>query len=700
MFNWREIPFVRILFPLLAGIILAMQLDQPFPVFDYLLLALLFVLLLLSQMRQAFRHRWTYGLILNFFFVVFGYQLAFYHTDLNAKDHFKSRIASENLVIGIVNNSPSFNSKFVKINLKTRQIGKPFGTMTDCQGTILLTLPNDSRTRELNYGDRILCKTNIRPTASPRNPEAFDYSRFLHLKNIDFQGFVRANEWQPLDSLNGNPVLHLSQRLRHDFLDVLETHLTKKNEYAVGSALILGYKDELNEDLKTAYANTGAMHVLAVSGLHVGMIWGIVAMLLGRIRWRHPAWKWLKMSISLICLWLFALITGASPSVLRATTMFSFVIAGMTLSRSGNIYNTLAASAFCLLLFNPFLVYEVGFQLSYFAVMGIVYFQPKIYRLWYIENRVGNFFWELTAVAIAAQITTFPLSLYYFHQFPLYFWLSGFVVIPFAFLILGGGVMLLVIHAILPFLAVYAGMLLNGLIWMMNSLIFLIEQIPYGLLSGIWISVGMMIAAYGFILLTAFFINTKKLSWMVAAMSFAVFFCGMYAFRNIENQLRKEIVFYHIPKKTHVEFIEKGKVLSFGDHDVDQKALSFATQDYHMARGVSATENFHFGYEPVQFDNWMQTAGFVQFYDKKIAFLKHLPEAGTRPKIKLDYVVVRKHANFNLDELSELFDFETIILDGAVEFWKRKRWKQACTDADVPLYDLSDEGALISAIQR
>src|SRR5690606_27334694 len=97
--------------------------------------------------------------------------------------------------------------------------------------------------------------------------------------------------------------------------------------------------------------------------------------------------------------------------------------------------------AFCLLLFNPFLVYEVGFQLSYFAVMGIVYFQPKIYRLWYIENRVGNFFWELTAVAIAAQITTFPLSLYYFHQFPLYFWLSGFVVIPFAFLILGGGVM-------------------------------------------------------------------------------------------------------------------------------------------------------------------------------------------------------------------------------------------------------------------
>ncbi len=699
MINWREIPLVRILIPFIVGIFVALEFNKAIPLFDYILLLLLLPIAWLIKERFDYKFRWIYGIVINIFFLLLGYQLCFYHADWNLKNHFKTWIADENVIIGTVDNSPSFNAKFIKINLKTQQIGKKKNELHNCQGTILLSILNDSKARQLSYGDQLICSAKIQATKAPLNPLAFDYRQYLHLKNIDYQAFLNEQDWMVLDSLQGNRLLNLAFEMRDAFLKTLESHLPGKNEFAVGSALILGDKEELNEELKSAYANTGAMHVLAVSGLHVGMIWGIVAMLLSWIRWRHPAWKWLKTFIIILCLWLFALITGASPSVLRAATMFSFVLFGISFGRSVNIYNTLAASAFCLLLFNPFLIMEVGFQLSYLAVIGIVYFQPKVYRLWYIENKIGNFFWKLTAVAIAAQITTFPLSLYYFHQFPLYFWLSGMIVVPFAFLILGGGVLLLCINSLVPFLGKMVGMLLHGIIWLMNALIFMIEQIPSGLLSGIWVSLSIVFLIYGFLLFLSFSISTKKAAWLVRSMVFAVLVCGLFAFKRIGNQFQKEIVFYHVPNKTHVDFIDGEHVVSFGDLNIDTKTLAFATDEYQLTKGIKSSAEFHFGYEILTFENWMHSNGFIQFYDKKVAFLKTLPFGKVNPKIALDYILVRKNAKFDLNDLLERFDFKMVILDGAIEKTKRMEWNRVCKDANIPIHDINSKEALIINIE-
>ncbi len=699
MFNWREIPLVRILLPFLAGIFLALEFNKAIFSFDFLLLFLLLPIVWMIKERWNHKFRWIYGSVINIFFLLLGYQLCFYHADWNLKNHFKTWIADENVLIGTVDNSPSFNSKFVKINLRTHQIGKENSELNNCKGTVLLSILNDSKSRELSYGDLLICKAKISAIQAPLNPMAFDYSQYLHLKNIDYQAFLADHEWQVLDSLQGNPLLNQAFKMRGAFLNILKNYLPGKNEFAVGSALILGYKEELDEEIKAAYANTGAMHVLAVSGLHVGMIWGIVAMLLGWVRWRHPAWKWMKTFLIIACLWAFALITGASPSVLRAATMFSFVLFGTSLGRSVNIYNTLAASAFCLLVINPFLIKEVGFQLSYFAVVGIVYFQPKVYRLWYIENKVGNFLWKLTAVAIAAQVTTFPLSLYYFHQFPLYFWLSGMIVIPFAFLILGGGVFLLLIHTLIPFLGKFFGMLLYGVIWLMNSLVFLIEQIPSGLLSGIWLSLNSVVLIYIFILFVSFSINSKKIVWLTRAMAFALILSGLFAFKGFENQLQKEIVFYHIPNKTFVDFVDGEHILSFGDLDIDSKTLGFASNEYRLSKGIKITNKYHFGYEDLHFNNWMQSNGFVQFYDKKIAFLKTLPFGEVNQKIALDYILVRKNAKFDLDDLIKRFDFKMIVLDGALEKTKRIEWNRVCVESNIPIHDINSKGALVINIE-
>ena len=251
--------------------------------------------------------------------------------------------------------------------------------------------------------------------------------------------------------------------MRDKLLNILKENGLKNNELAVASALILGYKDDLGEELKHSYSSAGATHVLAVSGLHVGIIFLVLNFLLNILD-KNDRFK-ISKAILLICfLWAYATITGLSPSVVRAATMFSFVTIGKSFGKSSSIYNTLCASAFVLLVYNPYLIMEVGFQLSYLAVVGIVYFQSIIYKWIYVKNKFLKYIWMITSVSIAAQLTTFPLGLLYLHQSPTYLFASNLFVIPGAMLIIGLGI-LLFITSWIPLISGGIGWLLAKFIW-------------------------------------------------------------------------------------------------------------------------------------------------------------------------------------------------------------------------------------------
>jgi hypothetical protein len=209
----------------------------------------------------------------------------------------------------------------------------------------------------------------------------------------------------------------------------------------------------------------------------------------------------------------------------------------------------------------------------------------------------------------------------------------------------------------------------------------------------------MVFLVYGFLLFVSFSISTKRAAWLLRAMVFAVLACGLFAFKGIGNQLQKEIVFYHVPYKTHVDFIDGENVVSFGDLDIDTKTLAFATDEYHLSKGIMSTESFHFGYEDLAFENWMQSNGLIQFYDKKMAFLKTLPSGEVNHKIALDYILVRKNAKFDLNDLSKRFDFKMIVLDGALEKTKRLEWNHACLKSNILVHDINSKGALIINIE-
>ena len=277
MFNWREIPLVRILVPFIIGILLAMEYNKAFPFLNYLLLFLAIPIVWLLKAHFDYNYRWIYGFLINLFFLVFAYQLCYYHTGWNQGNHFRQYIHSENTLIGTVVNVPVSKEKRVNVHFDIQQID----SISGISGKMLLSFKKDSLSEALSYGDRLICTASLKTVQAPLNPQVFDYQAYLRLKNIDYQGFVQDAKWQKLDSLQGNHLLHFAFAAREKFLSILAKYIKTENELAVGSALILGYKEDLNQELKKAYANTGAMHVLAVSGLHVGLIWGILAFVLG-----------------------------------------------------------------------------------------------------------------------------------------------------------------------------------------------------------------------------------------------------------------------------------------------------------------------------------------------------------------------------------------------------------------------------------
>jgi competence protein ComEC len=698
MFNWREVPLFRIILPFILGIALYLWIGADCNINNYFLFLFSAYLIYAAFSKIQFRWQWINSLLVNSFFVLLGYQLAFYQNDWNNKDHFREYLTAENLIIGKVVNAPTLKERTIQVNLEIQQIGQNSHELHDCSGKVMLSLRNDTINQKINYGDLILVKTSLEPVKPVLNPDAFDYKQYLHYKNIHYQAYVPTEQWQRLEGGHGNPILSWAFKMRLSLIQTLRNNLRFENEFAVASALILGYKEELSAELKNAYSNTGAMHVLAVSGLHVGLIWGIIAFFLNWIRWKHPVWKPIKTGITIVCLWLFALITGASPSVLRAATMFTFLLIGNTLNRNPNIYNTLAGSAFCLLLFNPYLIIEVGFQLSYLAVVGIVFFYRKIYSLWYIENRVGDYLWSLTSVAIAAQLSTFPLSLFYFHQFPVYFWLSGLVVVPFAFLILGTGLSLFFIDKVFPFLSPLFAKILIACLWLMNAIIFLIAQLPSGFFKDVWIEWGVMILLYLFIFSIVLAINSKKFKWLIFGVGILTIMNLTSFIKSIANEEKPNIVFYHLPGKSYVEFIDNKDVLSFGDREVSRQNLKFATLNYHRKNKINEVKPFYFGDENIELNHWFLKNGFIQFYDRKIVFIDDLPKTTLEEKIEVDFIVFRRRSKENVAELNQCFDYDKIIFDGSLYENQRLALKKECFELNIPFYDINQEGALIITI--
>ncbi|WP_332913702.1 ComEC/Rec2 family competence protein [Algoriphagus boritolerans] len=370
-------------------------------------------------------------------------------------------------------------------------------------------------------GQVILVANSPDRISSPTFPNEFDYSGFLERKGIHYRQFI-GEKFEVFDSSEVNSFTYRLANFREKLLGIIEAKVPNRASQQIAAALLLGQKENLDKDIKNAYAETGTMHILAVSGLHVGIIYAILLFPLKGIRIKSSQ-KRIYLTTVILLIWVYAILTGFSPSVIRAATMFSLFTVGQMRKRCPSSFNILAFSAMVMITLDPTVIYEVGFQLSYAAVAGILLIQPLIVRFWLPPNRVLEYLWQLTAVSIAAQLTTFPLSVYYFHIFPTYFLIANLFIIPLSFVVMSVGISFLALSWI-PLLGAGLGGMVSGLIWVQNWITHTIQLFPGGNMERLTITFSGMLLVWGMLIIWANweFGNRKKLVYLMICLFFGV----------------------------------------------------------------------------------------------------------------------------------------------------------------------------------
>lgn len=414
---------------------------------------------------------------------------------------------------------------------------------------------------------------------SPSNPYEFDYSSYLERKGVLYRQFLK----EEVLVLNKNPPffgLYFFDHLRHKMSRFLESKIPDGESNQIAQAILLGQKQFLEKDMKQAYSQTGVMHLLAVSGLHVGIIYALLMFVVKPFGLKKMGMK-SYLCLVILMIWVYAIMTGMSPSVVRAAIMFSLLTMGQMRERKPSVFNVLAFSAMLMITVNPNVIFEVGFQLSYLAVAGIALLQPRILNLWQPDHKWQEYIWQLLVVSLAAQLATFPLTVWYFHSFPTFFLVGNLVVIPVTFLILQVGVPLMLFGWI-PILGDAMGYLVSTLVTFQNYLILSIQKLPFSNFDRLTIEPYTMLGLwFGMLIWVSWdYYPKRKLVWIGLYLCFSWAGLGVY---NCFSQPKEELMVYQTENGVMLDYAFLGQIQSW-NQGVKPQDISFQIDPYRIQK--------------------------------------------------------------------------------------------------------------------
>jgi competence protein ComEC len=557
----KQMPFVKLIIPFVFGISLVTAVPQ---VGAYALLPLILVIVLyfiFSLYRTSILAKRFAGLSILLVFLCFGSWLSHNKDPKNQKQNLE-KAGLSGLYLIRISEIPQIKLKTVKI--QARVIGRILdGKMMKANEFALFYF--DKKISVPKPGDELIVKCTFKTIPEPENPYQFNYKRFLRWQGIYYQSFIR----NPNSVLKtGENKASLFQNLSYNGNQYLKKlfHKNIKDSTALGvtEALIFGYKEDLPKDLVESYSRTGTLHVLAVSGLHVAVVFLMLANFLWFLDKRRFG-VWLKTGIVIICIWVYCILTGMSPSIIRAGLMISIVLIGKALHRQTNIFNTVAFSAFLILLINPFWILNLGFQLSFAAVLGIVYLQHYILPLWVPPNWFMRQVWNILVISICAQIATFPLSLYYFNQFPNYFLLSNLIIIPLTTIIIYTGIGMVVFSKLSPLLLPFSW-LTEHLVILTNYMVTRIEKFPFSFIDGVKLNTIQLCALYICIGCLIFWLVNANKKGLISALICLTLIISIASFDKLRLQKQKHLVIFNIPNQNALLASDGRKSLLISDN--------------------------------------------------------------------------------------------------------------------------------------
>lgn len=665
--TFKNIPFLRITLAFAIGIYLASILAIQ-STFLLILVIGITGFLVLVHTRYTYFLSPIFGILAFILIALFGAITYEQYNDITSTE-------TRGLIAATVMETPQEKANSFKSLVLLHSIKTP-DTLIGTREKILVYFEKTPDIKQLKPGSQIIFEQSSKSIENRGNPYEFNYKKYLGKKHIYRQVYLKSENWKLAGYRNNTPLLW-AETIRDKLLKIYHNQNIGAKETEIFSALTLGYKRELDQETKRIFSSAGAMHVLAVSGLHVGILFYLFSFCFGFLQKRKTG-RFFYVLLAIGFLYTYAFITGLSPSVLRACTMFSLIIIASNINRRTNIYNTLATSAFLLLLINPNNLFETGFQLSYIAVYGIVFLQPRLAGLWPIKNKVGLFFWNLTTVSIAAQIVTFPLSAYYFNQFPTYFLFSNLVVIPAAMLLIPLGLCLLPFSQI-PLLA---GLISTAVKWIIKGVYFIlssIESFPNST-PDIVLNRPELLLVLAILFSIFLFLNSHQAMFLKTTLSFGILFILLILLYETKQFNQHEIIVLN-SKKTVACFIASNKMYIISEDTLSVNDYNYSSVQ-EIKRHKRLTNTIFLSAEATYRDDFLfLDKGLAIFEGKKVLLKSHHTASIT--KILPDIIVSNKPIN----------SIEPVLNDCCfIKFWPDRKK----SSSDINQHILSAQGAFIT----
>jgi competence protein ComEC len=669
-----QFPLVRITTWFVLGILFSYY-EKCDPKFAFTLVSLSFLLFIIVYLwlKKGFNHSILFGITCYFMSFTIGVTTQTVHTDYFQKDHYvHNRSLFEKpqqitIVLREKLKSSNYNDRYVAI---VKQINDQTSS-----GSIILNIQKDSLHQDLEIGTPLRIQGILYQNNSPNNPNGFDYGKYLENKQIYAQLYTDVTSIKTGQTIQKD-LWYYASRLRSKIIRNLENSNFNKAELHVAVALILGQQQEISDDIIKDYQFAGAVHILSVSGLHIGFILLFVTFILKPLPNTRKG-SFVKLVIILLSLSLFGILAGLAPSVVRSVTMFSFVAIGNHLRRSVNIYHTLIVSILLILLFQPSFLFDVGFQLSYIALFFILWLQPLLASIWSPKLKASKYLWDILTVSFAAQIGSFPLSIYYFHQFPGLFFVTNLIIIPLLGFIMVLGVLVMVLAAF-NFIPFYILKTLEWSIHYLNKTIHTIASLEQFIIKDIPFNTYLLISSYLLVLTTVVWFKKPHFTRLIMILSTIILvqIACIKSQSKIENQ--QEWIVFNVKRETLITERNGTKVTTYTNHKLPAKA----------SKNKSLTAYLVSNFSSLNGTIKLQNTAF--FNGNKILILDSM--GIYTPTMKPDILLLTQSPKLNLERLLYTLKPKIVVADASNFKTVKSHWKLTCLKQRIPFHDTSEKG--------
>ncbi len=682
--NWASMPYMRIAFVFILGIWSFYYFSLPSLVFLYGFVASIILYFSiewgLKNLDILPKSALTGGLLLLVFYFLGGCLLNQKHNKVQYLSQLHLE-AHPHEYIGTIQEplKSNFGPKYV---IKLNQIRQGEKIIDQNGGNLIIAHFHqvDSSAYNYNEGDKILLRGKIKRIPPNTNPEAFDYSRYLYFKDILYSAKIPTYHHRLIAGRSVSAWKKIVYSIRDYGQNTLDKYMSSSLEKGVVEALILGKRINLDQNIYKNYSNTGAVHVLAVSGLHVGIFISVFIALFSRVRYENLLWKAAKVFILITLIFLYVMVTGASPSVIRAGVMITFYIIGKTFFDRVNAYNIISVAALLMLMWNPFMLFQASFQFSFLALLSILYFHPKIVDWISPTSKIMRFIWTIVSVSIAAQILIFPFSVYYFHQFPVYFAFSSLLAIPLVTVIIYMGMLILIFESFYSAINPFLVRILEFIISFLNENIQAISQWPYGLVENIWLSDWGLILCVVAILLGIFWWEYRKIAALYLSLSCLILIIIDDSYRLVSQLNSYQLVIYDTYGSPVMDVKSQKQNFTFRMEDAERDKEDFVAKNYRIKNKFNA---------PIE-----STSNLIQLDNKYCYwYVDDMDFRSLRRDIPMETLVITNNSKLSPLNIVDKIRPKYIVLVKNLKPWIREKWLNLPPDIGIEIHDIREKGA-------